>query len=296
VAERLQTGFPAEATNHDIAATAMSELGALILAGTGRTGEARSLLDRARIIREKLVAEKPGEPDTLAKLAATDVSLADACRDQKSIGEAEALYRQGLAHYVLLTSEQPQVLAYRFGHGQALHKLADLLRERGRLDDAMRIARESIDRLGNVYATNVRNPAYRAAISHAYWTLCAIELDRKDHRETARAVRRYLRIEPNGFEEALESARFLCGCARLSHDDQSSPATERDAMARAYADQAMEALRSAGRDGFRDANDLKAAPTYQPLRARNDFQQLVRKLEATVEAVSQADVTNQRAK
>jgi len=293
LAERLRTNSPSEASYQDLTATALSNLAEIIQAGPARASEARDFLNRALAIREKLVAQRPGESDTLAKLAATYVSLADVYRDQKSTGEAQAFYRKGLSHYSRLTRDHPQVIAYRFGHGQANHKLADLLRERGRPREALPIARESIQRLSDVYAGNIRNPEYRAAISHAYWTLCALELDRKNHREAARAVQEYLRIEPNGFEEALESARFLCRCAQLGHEDQSTSATERDAVARAYTNQAMEALRTAGRDGFRDVNDLKATRTYEPLRGRDDFQQLVRDIEARVEAVGQAHGTDQ---
>jgi tetratricopeptide (TPR) repeat protein len=288
LAERLRTTFPAESSYQDLAASALSELAEVIHADPARAPEARDFLNRALAIREKLVVQGPGESDTLANLAATCVSLANVYRDQKSTGEAETFYRKALSHYSRLTSDHPQVIAYRFGHGQALHRLADLLRERGRSQQALPIARESIERLSDVYAGNIRSSKYRAAISHAYWTLCALELDRQNHREAARAVREYLRIEPNGFEESLESARFLCRCAQLGREDQSTSATERDALARAYANQAMEALRTAGRDGFRDVHDLKAAPTYEPLRGRDDFQQLVRNLEARVEAVGQA--------
>jgi len=288
LAERLRTSFPAEASYQELTASALSDLAKIIQAGPARAPEARDFLNRALAIRQKLVVERPGESDTLAKLAATYVSLAGVDRDRKLTGEAEAFYRKAISHYSRLSSEHPQVIAYRFGHGQALHKLAELLRERGRSQEALLIARESIQRLSEVYAGNIGNPEYRAVISHAYWTLCALELDRTNHREAAQAVREYLRIEPNGFEEALESARFLCCCAQLGREDQSTSATERNAMARAYTDQAMEALRTAGRDGFRDVSDLKAARTYEPLRGRDDFQQLVHNLEARVEAVGQA--------
>jgi tetratricopeptide (TPR) repeat protein len=287
LAERLRTSFPAASSYQDLTASALSDLAKLIQASPARAPEARDFLNRALAIREKLVVQRPGESDTLAKLAATYVSLANVYRDQESTGEAEAFYRKALSHYLQLTSDHPQVIAYRFGHGQALHKLADLLRERGRSQEAQPLARESIQRLSDVYAGNIRNPEYRAAISQAYWTFCTLELDRKNHREAARAVREYLRIEPNGFEEALESARFLCRCTQLGHGDQSTPATERDAMARAYTNQAMEALKTAFRNGFRDVNDLKTARTYEPLRDRDDFQRLVRNIEARVESMGQ---------
>ena len=262
----------------------MCDLAEIVQAGPGRTSESFELLKRALLIREKLVARIPEDSAALAKLAATQVKLADVHRDLNSIGEAEAFYRTAIAHYSRLSTEHPRVTAYRFGHGQALCKLAGFMRELGRTTEGLPIARESIERLSDVYTENVRNPDYRSAISHAYWTLCALELARKNHRAAALAVRNYRKIEPNGFEEALESARFLCRCVELGREDQSATAADRDTMARAYGDQAMDALRTALRNGFRDLNDLGGAPIYEPLRGRDDFQRLVRDVELRVAA------------
>src|SRR5207247_790694 len=126
-----------------------------------------------------------------------------------------------------LAAEYPQVIVYRFGHGQVLHNLADLLRERGRPGEALPLERAAVRQLRSVYQTNVRNPDFRMAVSYASWTLCAILLDRKDHRAAATAVAEYLRIEPNGYEESDEAAGFLCRCAQLGQEDPAIPAQER---------------------------------------------------------------------
>src|SRR5262249_5314545 len=127
------------------------------------------------------------------------------------------------------------------------------------------------------------NPEYRTAISYAYWTLTAILLDRKDHRAAARTVADYLQIEPNGFEESAEAAGFLCRCAQLTNQDPTVPNSQRDSMARTYADQAMAALHTAVRYGFREAKHLKEDPIYDPIRSRDDFQRLVREIETMIE-------------
>ena len=140
--------------------------------------------------------------------------------------------------------------------------------------------REAVRLLSSVYQTNVRNPDYRTAISYASWTLCAILTDRKDHRAAATAIAEYLRIEPNGYEESLEAAEFLCRCAQLAREDPTVPADQRELLARSYTDQAMEALRTAVRNGFRDAKHLESEPTYAPIRGRDDFRRLIHEIEA----------------
>src|SRR5207253_768098 len=203
-----------------------------------RTAEARAILNTAIALQEQLVAMAAAVPEYRSKLASMCDSLANLLRAEARFPEAESLYRKELVYQSRLAAEYPQVIAYRFGHGQVLHNLADLLRERGRPAEALPLEREAVRLLGSVYQSNVRNPDYRTAISYASWTLCAILVDRKDHRAAAPAVAAYLRIEPNGYEESSEAAGFLCRCAQLCREDPAVPAIEREALARSYADQA----------------------------------------------------------
>jgi hypothetical protein len=114
-------------------------------------------------------------------------------------------------------------------------------------------------------------------------------LETNDARGAALAVSEYLTVEPSGYEEALESARFLCRSAELARENQSMPAAERDEFTRSCADRAINALQTAFHNGYRDVADLKRAPTYEPLRARSDFRLLLRELEARNEEKKQAD-------
>src|SRR5260370_14955584 len=95
------------------------------------------------------------------------------------------------------------------------------------------------------------------------WGLCGLELERRDYRAAAQAVANYQKIEPRGFEEAHESAGFLCRCIQLCRADQSVAAADREALARSYAGQAMSALATAVRDGFRADQELKTSPIYE---------------------------------
>ena len=90
----------------------------------------RDLLGRIVAIRENLVARVAASPAELANLADTYDSMANFCREWKSLDEAEAVYRKELACHAQLVTDYPAAAAYRFGHGRALHNLADLLRER----------------------------------------------------------------------------------------------------------------------------------------------------------------------
>ena len=283
LAQRLRADFPAVPHYHELAASVLTNLANLIRADPARAAEARAILDAAIALQEQVVAMAEAVPEYRSRLASMCDSLANLLRAQHQFPEAETLYRKELTYQSRLDAEYPQVIAYRFGHGQVLHNLADLLRERGRLAEALPMEREAVRLLNSVYQSNVRNPDYRTAISYASWTLCAILIDRKDHRAAESAIADYLRIEPNGYEESYEAAEFLCRCAQIARDDPAVPADRRAALARSYADRAMEALRMAVRNGFRDAKHLESDPTYAPLRNRDDFRRLIDEIRAMTE-------------
>ncbi|MFI5458739.1 MAG: hypothetical protein ACHRXM_25205 [Isosphaerales bacterium] len=287
-AGRFRTEFPAAPRYDNLAATVLNELADTIKTNPKRVTEARDLLERAMPLLEKLAVLYPSESDYLANLAATCCRLADLYRGEKRLEKAEALERQELLCQSRLEKEHPDDIAFRFGHGRALHNLANVLRERGRPDLGLPLEQEAVRRLGSIHRENVLDPEYRRALSHACWALCALQVDRKDHRAAAQAVAEYLRIEPTGYEEAQESAGFLCRCAQLCRADRSIAAAERESLAISYADQAMSALRTAVRNGFREALELKTSPTYELLRGRDDFQRLVGEVEVRAEAVKQA--------
>ena len=132
VAERLATDFPSTARYQDLVASTLSRLAGTIKADPGRRAEARGLLERALSIRKKLAASSPSVADYTAKLAESYSMLADLCFDEKSYEQIEGLERKALLYQSRLQKQHPDVAAFRFGHGRALHNLADFLRERGR--------------------------------------------------------------------------------------------------------------------------------------------------------------------
>jgi tetratricopeptide (TPR) repeat protein len=280
LALRLRSDDPAIARHHELAASVLNDLASVIRTDPSRADEAREILNQAIAIQEGLVAISPAVPEYRSKLASMCDSLAALLRAKNAFVEAESLYRKALSFQSRLAAEQPQIVAYQYGHGQILHNLADLLRERGRAEEALPLQREAVRLLGSVYRSNVKNPDFRRAVSYADWTLAAILIDRDDHRAAAQTVAEYLRIEPNGYEESSEAAAFLCRCANLGRGDSAVAIQDRESLSRTYSDRAVDALRVAVRNGFRDSKTLRSDTTYEPLLARDDFRRLVREIEA----------------
>jgi tetratricopeptide (TPR) repeat protein len=285
-AETLCADFPKNDRFGDLTATVLEIEAAQIANNPERAPEARRLLERALAIRESLVAVAP-EPDFLDKLAETCHGLADSFLHSSAFKRAEEFQRKEVQLRLRLDEDHPGIPAYRFGRGEALHNLAELLRRRGRAAEAMPLEREAAPLLLEVYRENVLDEAHRRAASNAYWTLCTLELDRRDHKAAAQAVSVYRSIEPSGFEEAHEAAGFLCRCVLLCRDDHELPAAEQARLAQAYADRAMGALQTAVRDGFRDLNELTTSQLYEPLRGRADFSRMVDQVAEIVQTLSE---------
>ena len=278
IAERLTALHPSTVRYQDLLATLIEREAAVIGGDASKRGQGRELLVRAVAIREALAARSPDEPLCVEKLATIYGKLAEECMSASAFAEAEQYERKAVSCRSKLLNEHPGVLAYRFGSARALHNLADLLRQRGRGAEALSFARQAAPLLAAVHRENLLDALHRQAASSAYWSLCTLELDQKDHRAAAAAVSALQAIEPRGFEEAHESAGFLCRCVALCRDDHGSPAAEREKLARSYADRAIAALETAVRSGFRDRNELANSRVYDPLRNRADFARVLREV------------------
>jgi tetratricopeptide (TPR) repeat protein len=278
-ATSLKNDYPSIARYQQLAASNSSNLANDISKDPARHAEVRELYDRAISIEEGLVAMAPKVPEYRSKLAQMCDGLANYLRARLLLDEAEAVYRKELSHQERLAGEQPQVVDYRYGHGQALHNLGDLLRERGHPREGLPLQQEAVRQFEVLYRSNVKSPYYRQGFSYAYWTLVSIHVDLKDHRSATRAVTDYLMIEPNGFEESFEAAGFLCRCIPICRGESKLPPSERETLVKTYADRAIDALRTAVRNGFRDVELLQKDDKYGPLRTRDEFRQLVHELE-----------------
>ena len=239
--ERLIRANPSIARYQDLLATVVEREAREIGRDSQSAARASELLERAVAIRQALVAGSPTETAYLEKLAATCGALAESYRAGHSFEKALEYDRKALASHSQLHKEHPGVMAFRFGRGRSLHNLAELLRQRGQTAEALELAREAAPLLADGYRENVLDKDHRRAASYAYWTLCTLELARHDHRRAARAITLYQSIEPGGFEEPHESAGFLCRCINLARDDQKLSPSEKETLARDYADRAVNA-------------------------------------------------------
>src|SRR5439155_20697477 len=79
-------------------------------------------------------------------------------------------------------------------------------------------------------------------------------------------------------EEYLRAAQLVAGCAPVAQKDERPSDPQRKEMTDQYARKTLRLLREAMKLGFRNVRELKEVPAYEPLRSRDDFQDLMREL------------------
>jgi hypothetical protein len=82
---------------------------------------------------------------------------------------------------------------------------------------------------------------------------------------------------PKGNQERIRAASLLARCVPLAEKDAKLPEAKRKELARSYGDRAVILIKEAIRLGFKDIESLKKEPAMAALRAREDFQLLVRR-------------------
>jgi hypothetical protein len=126
---------------------------------------------------------------------------------------------------------------------------------------------------------NPRQPVFRAFYRNNLRGMSRMLVKLSDHADAARRAEEFAQI---GVEPALDcyvAACLLSLCAPLATKDTKLPETKRTALAKQYADRAIELLRQAVTKGWNDAAHMKKDPDLDRLRQRDDFKKLLAELE-----------------
>ena len=137
LAERLGTAPGSTPRCRDLVASLLESEAAKLAREPQTTAQSRTLLERAESIRESLIVGAPVEPAFLDRLGQTCGLLAENFQTSHADQKAEEYLRKALSHQSRLAQEHPDVIAYRFGRGRALHNLAEFLRQRGKVPEAL---------------------------------------------------------------------------------------------------------------------------------------------------------------
>ena len=121
---------------------------------------------------------------------------------------------------------------------------------------------------------------YRQFLSNHYQNLATLQRRQGKPAAAAEMVLLRQKLWPDHPGQLFMAARELAACIPLVAPGKADLSDDEKAERQRYADQAMDALRQAKAKGLRNVAAMKQSPELEPLRSREDFQQMVRDLEA----------------
>ena len=171
VAEKLVADYPNVPENRQLLGSLYQDLAALLRRDPNRLSQAEDSYQRARAVREQLVAEQPASAAYRDKLAETLNHLGVLCRSTDRHREAEEMYQRALALREKLAAEFPKNPDYQSALGGVLSNLAMQLRDRGELAEACRLLERAIACQRAALKVSPQNPTYRQFLAQHYSVL-----------------------------------------------------------------------------------------------------------------------------
>ncbi len=243
--------------------------------------EAEKPCSDAIVIQEKLVADYPRAPSYWCDLGGSYHNLFAVLTGLKRWPEAPKAFDKAYAIRQRLVTEFPDVADYQCDLGDTLAAGARSEKSRGQWSNARKLVEMAIGHHLAAFKANDKNARYKNGLYHDYNTLaeCLVELG--EHRDAVKAAAELPKLYPTGNHAQFTAARLIAFCATLAGKDARLNAIERAILLQTYGASAMEKLGEEKRNGQLTADVLRQDIVFEPLRPRNDFQQLLSELDSS---------------
>jgi tetratricopeptide (TPR) repeat protein len=233
----------------------------------------QSLTEAIALLRD-LVQQHPVVPEYRHLLAVACVNLGNNYQGAGRFQEAERAKREGVTLLKQLADAAPTFPDYQYSLGNALHNLSTLylLSDPG---EARRLLEQAIACEQAALQANPKNPVYRFELRANFALLAEVLLRLGEHGEARKAALQVPAFFPDDWQAHTTAAVLLARCVPLAEKDATLTEGKRAETGREYADQTLAALRRAIDKGFRDGQALEQEPAFAPLRAREEFTQIL---------------------
>lgn len=240
-----------------------------------RPQRAREPLFEAIDLLTALIAQDSRVPEYYAELLLDYENLARSLKLLDLLPDVENIRKQMVSLREKQLATFPGVAEHACGFGANLIDLAAVQSQRGKVAEAEKTYERAVQQLRAASAKKVVADACRPQLTRAYLGLAGTQLERGHHGDAALAMDELAGLAPLPAEEGVAVAGILARCADVVLTDNLTAVEKRRDMARRYGDRAMEALRKAIGQGYRDVDYLKQAVALAPVRSRPDFRQLL---------------------
>ena len=274
--DELAASFPAIPNYRNRAAIGRYNLACLLVLAS-RLDEAEKLLRPIVQFWEVLLAAEPSIPNYRSKAALTLESLADVLEKTNRKREAERALRRSADLRQQLAKEFSATPWHFIQLGNMLARLANLAADRGDAAASRRLEEEAIaaKRAGRALAP--RNTDYLDAANTTHVALIETLIRVREPESAARAISELLSLAPDSGLQCFRAGSLLARCVPVASADAHAPlpVARRNEQAKAYADRAVELLREAKKRGHHDVEVLKSDHSFDGIRSRADFRELL---------------------
>ena len=272
--EPLVRDYPAVTAYRAHLAKTCGYLG-LMLDNAGRRGEALIRLERSRDLLRELVRDDPTVVAHRRNLALTDINLGTLQGRLLRVEEAQVSFRDARDVLEELLRSDPKDLEARYALGVAHAGLGDVLEQAGKDRDALAAYREATAQQRQVLSQADRRDSARGCLKETLWKLVAMHCRQGEPIEAIAAAQELEDLGSTDPRELYELARAWALCIPFYTESDAGLSGEEHEPSPTFADRAIEALRLAIRNGFRDIGRLRRDPDMDSLRSNLEFQLLM---------------------
>jgi tetratricopeptide (TPR) repeat protein/tRNA A-37 threonylcarbamoyl transferase component Bud32 len=277
--ERLHKAFPERLEYRRDMAQAQNNLGAM-LKRVGKLEESVTAIRAAQTLWEEARRERPEDRRVLSSLAMTYTNLGASLEAAGRSGDSLPAYAQALDVYRTLVESDTASLGLRHEMAGTYDNRGIALLKLGRHEEALDDFRRAVDIEREVLAKAPGRQAYRRQLSEHYLGVALALRKLNRPAESAATTVERLKLWPDQARELYTAAGEFAQCIPLVGKAGGNTDADGDKERLRYTDLALDALRRAAAAGFDDARHMARNPDLAPLRDLEDFQALLREVEA----------------
>jgi serine/threonine-protein kinase len=276
VLDRLTAEFPRILQYRRELASIFNNLGRVGRGSKQNDPAAESFRQAANLLKE-LAKRYPQVPDYQEDM---DIALFQVglFKAETDLAAAERVVKPILVDQEHLIATYPNVPDYRNALGRNLLEYSKLLHGRHAFDQARPLAQNATARFQEALKEDPRNRRYGKNLSEALTLQILIAVGMNHTEEVAGLAERLVEARPGELGAYLTAASGLARCVAMTATDDGLTADVREARGDTYGRRAVEILRKAFDRGLLSAPDPLRDEEFVPLRTREDFIDLFKKV------------------
>jgi tetratricopeptide (TPR) repeat protein len=278
ILSKLVQAYPLVSEYRSLLAATQMNLGQVYVM-KGWHDKAETVLKEAKNNYGKLVEAGPDDlPENRESLGRSHTILAMAYRGGNQVEKGEEELQQALRIFEELAREHPDVPEYAYDVGRCHIELGSSADAGKRPEAALEQFAKAIEIMEQAAHKGYRKARHMALFARIH--RAGVQAKQGEHARATQEMEALLRQgDVAGIHVYDVACGFCLAWTGAEKDTKLSP-TERKSVKTRYADRAMELLRQAVAKGYRNQSIIKEDHDLDPLRAREDFQELLADLEA----------------